>query len=63
MTEKLAAAGLPPEKVARVVAHALTARRPRREYLVGRDARMQIALDRMLRRARSTALVRRFMGI
>ena len=63
MTEKLAAAGLPPEKVARVVEHALTARRPRRDYIVGRDAKMQIALDRVLPTRVFDGLVRRFMGI
>jgi NAD(P)-dependent dehydrogenase (short-subunit alcohol dehydrogenase family) len=63
MTEKLAAAGLPPEKVARAVAHALTARRPRREYVVGRDARMQIGLDRVLPTRTFDGLVRRFMGM
>lgn len=62
-TEKMAAAGLPPEKVARVVEHALTARRPRRDYIVGRDARMQIALDRVLPTRVFDGLVRRFMGI
>ena len=29
-------AGIPPDKVAQVVAHALTARRPKTRYLVGR---------------------------
>jgi NAD(P)-dependent dehydrogenase (short-subunit alcohol dehydrogenase family) len=62
-TEKMAAAGLPPEKVARVVEHALTARRPRRDYVVGRDAKMQIVLDRVLPTRAFDALVRRFMGI
>jgi NAD(P)-dependent dehydrogenase (short-subunit alcohol dehydrogenase family) len=62
-TEKMAAAGIPPEKVARVVEHALTARRPRRDYVVGRDAKMQIALDRVLPTRVFDGLVRRFMGI
>lgn len=43
--------GLPPDAVARVVEHALTARRPKTRYLVGRDARIRAALrflpDRM----------------
>lgn len=63
MTEKLAAAGLPPEKVAHVVERALTARRPRRDYIVGRDARLQIGLDRLLPTRTFDGLVRRFMGI
>jgi NAD(P)-dependent dehydrogenase (short-subunit alcohol dehydrogenase family) len=36
--------GAPPERVARVIATALTARRPRSRYLVGRDAKVQAAL-------------------
>jgi len=36
--------GLPPERVAAVVLRALTARRPRARYVVGADARAQIAL-------------------
>jgi NAD(P)-dependent dehydrogenase (short-subunit alcohol dehydrogenase family) len=40
--------GLPPEKVADVVAHALTSRRPRPRYLVGRDAIGRVWLDRIL---------------
>jgi NAD(P)-dependent dehydrogenase (short-subunit alcohol dehydrogenase family) len=41
-------AGLPPEKVAEVVVHALTARRPRTRYLVGRDARVRAMLKALL---------------
>jgi NAD(P)-dependent dehydrogenase (short-subunit alcohol dehydrogenase family) len=37
--------GLPPENVAEVVLHALTARRPRIRYLVGRDARLRAAMQ------------------
>jgi len=37
--------GLPPEKVADAVAHALTARRPRIRYVVGNDARSRILLQ------------------
>ena len=40
--------GLPPEKVAEVVSHALTARRPRTRYLVGRDAKTRLWLQRLL---------------
>lgn len=36
--------GIPPEKVASAVAHALTARRPRTRYLVGIDARIKAVL-------------------
>ena len=41
-------AGLPPEHVADAVAHALTARRPRTRYVVGRDARLRIAMQALL---------------
>lgn len=44
----VAARGIPPEKVARVVARALTARRPRTRYPVGTDARTVTALRRAL---------------
>ena len=40
--------GLPPEKVAEFVSHALTARRPKIRYLVGRDAKARLWLDRLL---------------
>jgi NAD(P)-dependent dehydrogenase (short-subunit alcohol dehydrogenase family) len=36
-----------PEKVAGVVAHALTARRPRARYVVGPDAHVQAAIERL----------------
>jgi NAD(P)-dependent dehydrogenase (short-subunit alcohol dehydrogenase family) len=37
--------GLPPERVAEVVAKALTTKRPRSRYVVGNDARARIALE------------------
>jgi len=40
--------GAPPEKVAKVVVHALTAKRPRTRYLVGADARAMATLTRLL---------------
>jgi hypothetical protein len=40
--------GLPPEKVAEVVSHALTSRRPRVRYMIGRDARIRLWLQRIL---------------
>jgi NAD(P)-dependent dehydrogenase (short-subunit alcohol dehydrogenase family) len=39
--------GLPPSAVAEVVGEALTARRPRTRYLVGRDAKLRAALSRV----------------
>ena len=47
-SERLARDGLPPEAVAEVVAGALTARRPRTRYVVGRDAKAQTLLARLL---------------
>ncbi|HNR31558.1 MAG TPA: SDR family oxidoreductase [Candidatus Hydrogenedentes bacterium] len=40
--------GAPPEAVARKAAHAMLARRPRTRYLVGRGARLQIWLGKLL---------------
>lgn len=51
MTEtmrKTGEAGIPPAKVAKVIARALTARRPKTRYLVGKDARGAIAGKRIL---------------
>jgi NAD(P)-dependent dehydrogenase (short-subunit alcohol dehydrogenase family) len=40
--------GLPPSAVAEVVGEALTARRPRTRYVIGRDAKVRAALARVL---------------
>jgi NAD(P)-dependent dehydrogenase (short-subunit alcohol dehydrogenase family) len=40
--------GLPPEEVAKVVGQALTARKPKTRYLVGRDAKMRAAMAKRL---------------
>jgi NAD(P)-dependent dehydrogenase (short-subunit alcohol dehydrogenase family) len=40
--------GLPPDRVARVVARALTTRRPRTRYVIGVDARARILLQAIL---------------
>jgi NAD(P)-dependent dehydrogenase (short-subunit alcohol dehydrogenase family) len=40
--------GAKPERVAKAIVHALTADRPRARYLVGVDARVQLAIDRLL---------------
>ena len=39
--------GRPPEAVAEIVEHALTARRPRARYLVGRDAAVRVMLQKL----------------
>ena len=44
LIKKTAERGIPPEKVARAVEHALTSARPRSRYLVGLDAKVQARL-------------------
>ena len=55
--------GSPPEKVAKVVVHALTASRPRTRYLVGADARAMAALGKLLPDRLRDRLVARATGI
>jgi NAD(P)-dependent dehydrogenase (short-subunit alcohol dehydrogenase family) len=45
---KTAARGIPPERVAKTIERALTARRPRTRYLVGADAKGQALAKRVL---------------
>jgi NAD(P)-dependent dehydrogenase (short-subunit alcohol dehydrogenase family) len=52
----------PPERVAEAVEHALTAERPRTRYLVGRDARLRAALERLPDRSRDRVLARLLRG-
>ena len=47
-SRKAEARGIPPDKVAKAVEHALTASRPKTRYLVGPDARIQAALHKLL---------------
>jgi NAD(P)-dependent dehydrogenase (short-subunit alcohol dehydrogenase family) len=55
--------GMPPDRVAQVVEHALTAARPRTRYLVGRDAKLRAAMARWLPDRVFDRLVARAMGI
>jgi NAD(P)-dependent dehydrogenase (short-subunit alcohol dehydrogenase family) len=55
---RMARRGIPAEHVAEVVAHALTAPRPKTRYLVGRDARIQILLSRLPDRWRDRLFMR-----
>jgi NAD(P)-dependent dehydrogenase (short-subunit alcohol dehydrogenase family) len=48
VARKTGARGIPPEKVAVKIEHALSARRPRTRYLVGADARGQAFASRIL---------------
>jgi NAD(P)-dependent dehydrogenase (short-subunit alcohol dehydrogenase family) len=50
--------GLPPSAVAEVVVHALTARRPKTRYLVGRDARTRALFQHLPDRLRDRLIAR-----
>lgn len=51
--------GLPPDHVARVVQHALSARRPRTRYLVGGDARVRALIRKLPDRIRDRLILAR----
>jgi NAD(P)-dependent dehydrogenase (short-subunit alcohol dehydrogenase family) len=57
--ERLGREGLPPEAVAEVVGKAVTSRRPRARYVVGRDAKIQAIAARLLPDTAMDALIRR----
>ena len=61
--KKTAARGIDPDKVAKAIAHALSASRPRTRYLVGADARGQAFLSRLLPDRLLDRVVARVMGI
>jgi short-subunit dehydrogenase len=54
--------GIPPERVADAIHHALTARRPKTRYRVGRDARTMIALKKILPDRAFDSAVSRMIG-
>ena len=54
--------GISPQKVAKVVEHALSARRPRSRYLVGIDARVQARIKPLLPTPVFDRIVARMMG-
>jgi NAD(P)-dependent dehydrogenase (short-subunit alcohol dehydrogenase family) len=54
--------GLPPERIAEVVAQALLSPRPRARYLVGRDARIVSIVRLLPDRMRDALLLRRLGG-
>jgi NAD(P)-dependent dehydrogenase (short-subunit alcohol dehydrogenase family) len=54
---------LPPEVVARVVYHALTAPKPRTRYLIGASARISATLTRLLPDRLMDAMFRKVLGI
>jgi NAD(P)-dependent dehydrogenase (short-subunit alcohol dehydrogenase family) len=59
---KRGTAGAPPELVAEVVEHALTAEKPRARYLVGHDAKLRARVQRLPVRIRDRVIVRRVLG-
>ena len=61
--DQTAARGVPPEHVAKAVAHALTARRPRTRYRVGPDARIMWWLGKVLPDRVIDALLTRLLGL
>jgi NAD(P)-dependent dehydrogenase (short-subunit alcohol dehydrogenase family) len=62
VAKKTAKRAIPPDRVAKVVEHALTARRPRTRYLVGVDARAQVLLSRLLPDRAMDAIEARVIG-
>ena len=62
-TRRAGKRGIPAQRVAEVVEHALTAPSPRARYVVGRDARAQAAAKRLLPDAWVDRLTRRAMRL
>jgi NAD(P)-dependent dehydrogenase (short-subunit alcohol dehydrogenase family) len=58
-----AARGIPPEDVAKDVAHALTASKPKTRYLVGRDAKMRAWIAKVMPDRVFDRMIARAMGI
>jgi hypothetical protein len=63
IAKAMADRAISPERVARVVERALTARRPRDRYVVGPDARVQALLVRALPHRALDRIVARQMGL
>lgn len=63
ISKAMAERAIPPERAARVIEQALTARRPRDRYLVGPDARVQALLARALPHRLLDRIVARQMGL
>jgi NAD(P)-dependent dehydrogenase (short-subunit alcohol dehydrogenase family) len=61
--ENVAARGLPPERVAAAVEHALTAKRPRARYLIGREAQARVLAESVLPVRAFDAVITRAMGL
>jgi len=63
VTRDTAARGIPPQKVAKAIEHALSARRARSRYLVGLDAKVQARLKPLLPTPALDWIVARAMGL
>jgi NAD(P)-dependent dehydrogenase (short-subunit alcohol dehydrogenase family) len=63
VVRSLAERGIPPDKVAEVVEHALSARRPRTRYLVGLDAKLQARAKIVIPTRIFDRMVARVMGL
>ena len=63
IAEKMGDEAPPPDGVARAVHHALTARRPKTRYLVGRDAKLQALFSRSLPDRWLDRLFRKFLKL
>jgi hypothetical protein len=61
MVERAPRVASPPEAVGEAVIHALESPEPRTRYVVGRDARVRLALSRLLPDRLMDALVLRVM--
>jgi NAD(P)-dependent dehydrogenase (short-subunit alcohol dehydrogenase family) len=61
MVERAPRVASPPEAVAQAVIHALESSEPRTRYVVGRDARVRLALARLLPARVMDAMVLRIM--
>jgi NAD(P)-dependent dehydrogenase (short-subunit alcohol dehydrogenase family) len=62
VSHKLGGKGIPADRVASVIEHALTSRRPRTRYLVGADAKVQARLKAVTPARAWDRLVARVMG-
>ena len=61
--KKFEEAGIPPDEVAKFVEHALTAKRPKTRYVVGRDAQIQRVLAKVVPDRVRDGLVARQLGL
>lgn len=63
VVRELAERGIPPEKVAKAIEHALSASRPRTRYLVGLDAKLQARLKPLIPAPAFDRIVARVMHL